>query len=118
MQKYAFSNLGKIALICYPLTMQLQKAESLLSFQTKGLLNIYIFLFFIITTSVPPSYASLSLFLFLPGTLVCNQSCIVDCDSYLYLSCHYVPLLPKLLLTSHEDWWYFRHNFLYTSSFQ
>lgn len=27
MQNYAFSNLGKVALICYPLTIQLQQAE-------------------------------------------------------------------------------------------
>lgn len=98
MQNFAFSNVGKIALICSPLSVQLQQADSLLSYQTESLLSIYFLkLFFIITAPVTPSYASLSLSLFFSGTSARNQSCITYCDSYLYLSCHSVPLLPELL---------------------
>lgn len=50
MQIFAFSNVGKIALMCSSLTIQLQQSDSLLSHLTKILLVFIYLLFFIISS--------------------------------------------------------------------
>lgn len=46
MQNYDFSNFGKTAFICCPLTIHIKQAKSFLSHQTKALLNTVFFFFY------------------------------------------------------------------------